>query len=904
MEAVPLYVAKSLSDLRKATEVNYDENHDVKKYLNSAELILKKGQDYYKLKDEEQAYILYMKFANLLEAIRNSKKPKTDPGVKEKMRKLDGLVLGVIERLEKLTVSLKERYASRVEGGGDVAKPKSRPPVSPKPAVRKPISSPRVNSAGRPAVGLDPPIPSSSPVPRNNPVTPSSTGGTGVDKNPKSAVDIFNSNGASPVPPPRPSGNRSEIGPPGLYTILKSGERRNVLLIDVRSKGEYAKSHIKCDHIINMPPEMIAGDCARIEMGLDAQYKGAFSRRNNFKHVVIIDRSGEECLTNKSHSVYRLKQALEDCLSQPLQSEAKVLKGGHDTFTLLYPTYCMGGTGSVERSKPVETSNVSYPILPNDRFTSLVSSPSTVPTPQKRTTSYIELFENMKIPSYEETHSPKPPTTGAPEKVLPQRPPKPDFAKPDYSSVPSSVTSRPAVPPALPPKTNMPAYSNVPLVPSKALPSKPLPPKPAEFVPPPSTTPVNRNTITSDDFSARTRRSSNPASIVRRVSQDDMGGIPSPPDRTRKPELLAKKRSVVLRQANFDPVFGDTKVGLTGLKNLGNTCYMSSIIQCLSNTTVFAVYFADGSYIHEVNEANPLGTKGEVAGDFGELIRALWKGRYKSISPRDFKGTVGRFAKQFQGTNQHDSQEFLAYLMDVLHEDLNRIAKKIYVEEDYDNMPELKAAKLSWENHRKRNDSIVIDLFQGQFKSTICCLKCGNTSVTFSPFMYLSVPLPPGNKVSVQDCISLFTRPEKVSGQNEWYCNKCKCHREAKMQLEIWRLPPILMIHLKRFQFEGRWRKKLDTVVNFPLHNLDMNPHIRGPYTVPKYNLYGVSNHYGTMEGGHYTAYCKNVFEGSWSQFDDTVVSSISESKICSKASYVLFYTAIDFKSSSQKFFQ
>nr|XP_019935558.1 PREDICTED: ubiquitin carboxyl-terminal hydrolase 8 [Paralichthys olivaceus]XP_019935559.1 PREDICTED: ubiquitin carboxyl-terminal hydrolase 8 [Paralichthys olivaceus] len=356
---------------------------------------------------------------------------------------------------------------------------------------------------------------------------------------------------------------------------------------------------------------------------------------------------------------------------------------------------------------------------------------------------------------------------------------------------------------------------------------------------------------------------------------------------------IARPSAAKIRSLN--PTFGGQGTSLTGLRNLGNTCYMNSILQCLCNTPAMAEYFNNNLYMEDINRYNILGHKGEVAEEFGVIMKALWSGLYKCISPRDFKVTIGKINEQFYGYDQQDSQELLLFLMDGLHEDLNKADnRKRYKEEENDHMDDQAAADLAWSKHKLLNESIIVALFQGQFKSTVQCLTCHRKSRTFETFMYLSLPLASTSKCSLQDCLRLFSKEEKLTDNNKVFCRHCKAHRDSTKKLEIWKVPPILLVHLKRFSYEGRWKQKLQTTVDFPLDCLDLAQYVIGPKQNQKrYCLYGVSNHYGGLDGGHYTAYCKNATKQRWYKFDDHEVSEISTSSVKSSAAYILFYSTL-----------
>ncbi|XP_017277518.1 ubiquitin carboxyl-terminal hydrolase 32 isoform X3 [Kryptolebias marmoratus] len=186
-----------------------------------------------------------------------------------------------------------------------------------------------------------------------------------------------------------------------------------------------------------------------------------------------------------------------------------------------------------------------------------------------------------------------------------------------------------------------------------------------------------------------------------------------------------------------------TEKGATGLSNLGNTCFMNSSIQCVSNTKPLSDYFLSGRHLYELNRTNPIGMRGHMAKCYGDLVMELWSGTQKSVAPLKLRWTIAKYAPRFNGFQQQDSQELLAFLLDGLHEDLNRVHEKPYVElKDSDGRPDCEVASEAWENHLRRNRSIVVDLFHGQLKSQVKCKTCGHISARFDPFNFLSLPLP------------------------------------------------------------------------------------------------------------------------------------------------------------------
>ena len=194
--------------------------------------------------------------------------------------------------------------------------------------------------------------------------------------------------------------------------------------------------------------------------------------------------------------------------------------------------------------------------------------------------------------------------------------------------------------------------------------------------------------------------------------------------------------------------------GRVGLKNLGNTCYINSSLQCLSNTEDLTKYFLNGDFAKEINSSNS-GSKGEISNAYYKLINKMWKGTNQILSPNDLRYTLCKKEEKFRNNEQQDSQEFLLCLLDNLHDDLNRVTNKQYKELKEKQKDETveQASNRYWEYHKSREDSIIVDLFQGQYKSTIKCLTCGNESITFDIYMNLQLPIPSKKK---QDQIKLL----------------------------------------------------------------------------------------------------------------------------------------------------
>ncbi|PPQ64351.1 hypothetical protein CVT24_008420 [Panaeolus cyanescens] len=381
-----------------------------------------------------------------------------------------------------------------------------------------------------------------------------------------------------------------------------------------------------------------------------------------------------------------------------------------------------------------------------------------------------------------------------------------------------------------------------------------------------------------------------------------------------------------LRASTYDwpaRYWGDEQIGVSGLKNLGNTCYMNAPIQCLSATLPFARFFTEHRWRNAINYQNPMGSQGRLTGAFAKLVHEMWGGDMPYLTPVEFRRSICQLNPQYNGSDQHDSQEFLSFLIDGIHEDLNRIVSKPphnptpEEEAELERLPPQVASDKEWRAWRARNDSLIVDYFQGQFRSRLQCLTCHKTSTTYNVFSILQLPIPysKSSKVSIDKCLETLLNEEVLDKDDAWDCPQCKCKRRALKKLSLARLPPVLMIHFKRFEANGRFQDKIDTFVEYPLKNLDLTNYM--PPALPpgvdksqlnggvsmslddprtqqppyRYDLYGVTNHFGNLSSGHYTAYIAS--SGGWRLCDDSSVKSADPKQVVNQKAYVLFYKRV-----------
>lgn len=383
--------------------------------------------------------------------------------------------------------------------------------------------------------------------------------------------------------------------------------------------------------------------------------------------------------------------------------------------------------------------------------------------------------------------------------------------------------------------------------------------------------------------------------------------------------------------------------GLSGLQNIGNTCYMNSIIQALSSLNLFRSYLLTNQHLNVlVNKAGAnKKTRSEcqqyiensIVHRLSNLFKLMWN-QNRVVVPEQFKKIISIKDKMFLGYHQHDSQELLNMLLDSIHDELKvnisivyenidpnvekfMKLKRRYLQKEKDNtlgeyekieferyFKEFKNSKaihyvngsyyIYWENYIKKSYSIITRLFTGTFLSIIQCMRCYNRSESFEPFNILSVELKNSQKViTLDECLDSFTTEEILDGDNKYYCSECKQYNKAVKKIVIWKAPEILIIQLKRFKNYGDVSMKINTNVEIPLIDFDISKYMSQNDVTDKYMLQSISSHMGTCRGGHYTAHCRNP-NNEWYEFDDGKVEhnpiDENDEHIISNNAYILFY--------------
>lgn len=327
--------------------------------------------------------------------------------------------------------------------------------------------------------------------------------------------------------------------------------------------------------------------------------------------------------------------------------------------------------------------------------------------------------------------------------------------------------------------------------------------------------------------------------------------------------------------------------GLSGLANLGNTCFINACLQILSHTYILNEFLESDAYKQKLNNK----IESVLLIEWDNLRRMLWNENC-IVSPGKFVSVIQMVAQQrhvdlFTGFAQNDAYEFLLFLMDCFHAAIARQVKFTITGKPESNTDELALICFKTIQERYCTDySEIWNLFYGMQVSQIIRIDNETVlSVTPEPYFMIDLPIPPENKApTLIDCLNAFVEGEQVNDFKDLDTRQIIPIRKTIL---FWSFPTILAIDFKRFT--NRLRKN-QIYIDFPI-NLDLSSYAVGYENKQyQYELYGVCNHSGSIEGGHYTAYVKTA-NGKWYHFNDTSVEEVHNlNSIVSSQAYVLFY--------------
>lgn len=335
--------------------------------------------------------------------------------------------------------------------------------------------------------------------------------------------------------------------------------------------------------------------------------------------------------------------------------------------------------------------------------------------------------------------------------------------------------------------------------------------------------------------------------------------------------------------------------GLTGLANLGNTCFLNSCMQVLSNTKELNEIFENKRQLltdRLQDKESKIYSSALLLNEWIELRTLMWS-KNCIISPGKFVKNIQMIACDkdrdiFTGWAQNDLPEFLLFVFESFNEALsNRVSVVISgdVKNDTDQLAKKSYAMIK--SLYEKEYSPLLDLFYGISVTTISSNNGSLLSTVPEPFMMLSLPLPNEKNITLESCFDLYCKKESMDGENAWLNDKTGKKEDVNKGILFWSLPNILVIDLKRFT---NTLKKRQDVIDIPLLDLDLSSYVIG-YKRKSYvyDLYAVCNHEGGCSGGHYTATIKKE-DNKWYNFNDTTIKEIKKNNVISSKAYCLFY--------------
>ena len=343
---------------------------------------------------------------------------------------------------------------------------------------------------------------------------------------------------------------------------------------------------------------------------------------------------------------------------------------------------------------------------------------------------------------------------------------------------------------------------------------------------------------------------------------------------------------------------------------------MASGLQCLLHAPDVEFYL---DYKYPYNKY--------LLNSFRDLCLDTWKSESNlPLSPSYLKMYLSQKHRMYSGYDQLDSFEFVLKLLNEIHNEINSVPEiqKPYTGHKKYLKEELKqGAEESEINFKKRENSHIYDKWGGFFVSGFKCFECGYNPHQFEESLGINLQIPPNSKqTTLEKCFEFYTRKERLDSENKWYqtkekkknsykiltifffkkkkrfCTKCERDVISEQQILISKVPEILMIQLKRFSED--YRSKDERLVEFPIKDLDLSLYVADyEENLKYYDLFAVSNHGGSLRGGHY--WSKALVKDYWYKFDDMTVNKIDEKEVVDGSAIVLFYKRTGKKKKKKK---
>jgi ubiquitin C-terminal hydrolase len=345
--------------------------------------------------------------------------------------------------------------------------------------------------------------------------------------------------------------------------------------------------------------------------------------------------------------------------------------------------------------------------------------------------------------------------------------------------------------------------------------------------------------------------------------------------------------------------------GLSGLANLGDTCFINALLQIISHTYELNELLDGDGYKSKLNKC----VESELLSSWDELRVLMWSENC-TISPGGFIHAIRKISKikknhMFSTISQNDMPEFLTFLFDIFHTALKR-----KVTMTIDGNPKNKRdkmAKMCYEMMQKEyteNYSEILNMFYGIHVSTLTSVGVAKSndeylSIRPEPFMVISLPIPSEaplkqDHISLMDCFDLNCESELMEGENAWFNESLGKKQNVYKRLVYWSLPEIMVIDIKRFEYNYNTDSfvKNQSNIKIPIENVSFSKYVEG-YNKDSYvyDLYGICNHHGDENFGHYTSTIKTA-DSRWFNFNDSTVKEIQikGSEIIGNTPYCLFY--------------